>query len=50
MNKDLVQIDADTAMLLYSKGLTHLPVLSVTVTLRTGLLHSRFTLMISSRT
>ena len=25
--KDLVQIDADTAMLLYSKGLTHLPVL-----------------------
>ena len=24
---DLVQIDADTAMLLYSKGLTHLPVL-----------------------
>ena len=27
MNKDLVQIDADTAMLLYSKGLTHLPVL-----------------------
>ena len=27
MNNDLVQIDADTAMLLYSKGLTHLPVL-----------------------
>ncbi|MBR3444315.1 MAG: hypothetical protein IKH14_00375 [Prevotella sp.] len=25
--KDLVQIDADTAMLLYSKGLTHLPAL-----------------------
>ena len=24
---DLVQVDADTAMLLYSKGLTHLPVL-----------------------
>ena len=27
MSNDLVQIDADTAMLLYSKGLTHLPVL-----------------------
>ena len=27
MNNDLVQIDADTAMLLYSKGLTHLPVM-----------------------
>ena len=27
MPNDLVQIDADTAMLLYSKGLTHLPVL-----------------------
>ena len=27
MKNDLVQIDADTAMLLYSKGLTHLPVL-----------------------
>ena len=27
MNNDLVQIDVDTAMLLYSKGLTHLPVM-----------------------